>query len=324
MTDTREAIQAAGEILIDFLKSGPKSSNHRAETKTKIYEVALSIVTNAEEATASYEQFCKEFLDKVVQVKGMPTRTIFSDEEKQAQLVSSSGSHISQNFDALLPSIRERFEWCISNYNLQAKRYLDEQLSQFQALLEQFIEQVPIGGTKDKAIKSQVSEIKKELRQLAKWDKLFNIYKAISFPAEIEYLFALEGNPIAAIWRYSQADEQGEYRKTYSHKERDGRVYVVRDNWAIGKGLMTAEPYGYIDEISHPNQEIGCMCHLQWVYNIRDLPKEMVTEKGVSALKRARALMQTESEAQKPNIAVEPETGRSGLKNLLMRWIGRG
>jgi len=324
MTDTREAIQVAGEILTDFLKSGPKSSNNLAETKTKIYEVAFSIVTSAEEATARYEQFCKEFLDKVVQVKGMPTRTIFSDGEKQAQLVSSSGSHISQNFDVLLPSIRERFEWCVSNYNLQAKRYLDEQLSQFMALLEQFIKQVPIGGTKDKAIKSQVSEIKKELRQLAKWDKLFNIYKATSFPAEIEYLFALEGKPIAAIWRYSRTDEQGEYRKTYSHKERDGRVYVVRDNWAISKGLMTAEPYGYIDEVSHPNQEIGCMCSLHWLYAIRDLPTNMVTEKGVSELKRVRALMQTESEAQKPNIAAEPETRPSGLKNRLMRWIGRG
>jgi hypothetical protein len=324
MTDTREAIQAAGEILTDFLKSGPKSSNHLVETKAKIYEVAFSIVTSAEEATANYEQSCKEFLDKVVQVKGMPTRTIVREGEKQARLVSSSGSHISRNFDALLPSIRERFEWSISNYSVQAKRYLDEQFSELQALLEQLIEQVPIGGTKDRAITGQVSEIKEEIRQLAKWDKLFNIYKAESFPSEVEYLFALEGKPIAAIWRYSEADEQGEYRKTYSHKERDGRVYVVRDNWALAKGLMTAEPYGYIDEVSHPNQEIGCMCSLQWLYAISDLPTNMVTEKGVSELKRVRALMQTQSEARKPNLAPEPDMRPSGLKNRLLRWIGRG
>jgi len=55
MTDTREAIQAVGEISTDFRKSGPKSSNHLGETKTTISEVALSIVISVEEATASYE-----------------------------------------------------------------------------------------------------------------------------------------------------------------------------------------------------------------------------------------------------------------------------
>jgi hypothetical protein len=323
MTDTREAIKTAGEILTDFLKSGPKSSKHLAETKTKLYEVALSIVTSAEEATASYERLCKEFLDKVILAKGMPTRIISGDGEKQTDIVSSSGSHISQKFDALLPSIRERFEWCIGNYNSQAKLYLDEQLSQLQALLKQFLEQVPIGGTKGKATKSRISEIKKELRQLAKWDQLFYVYKARSFSAEIEYLFALEGNPIAAIWHYNQMDEQGEYRKTYSHKERDGHVYSVRGNWAIGKGLMMAEPYGYIDEVSRPSQEIGCMCHLQLVYGIRDLPNEMVTEKGWSELGRVREATRRGSQASKPNIPAEPETERSGPRSRFMRWFGR-
>ena len=79
-----------------------------------------------------------------------------------------------------------------------------------------------------------------------------------------------------------------------------------------------------IDEVSHPNQEIGCMCRLEWLYSIRSLPTNMVTEKGISELKRVRALMLTESEAQKSNIPGELETMPSGLKNRLMRWLGRG
>jgi hypothetical protein len=324
MTENRETVQAVGEILAAFLKSGPTSSDHAQETEATLSKLARSIAVSADEATASYERVCREFLDKVIRVKGMPTRIISGDRESQLDIVSSSGKHVAQNFDALLPSIKQRFEWCVANYKSEATAYLDERLRQCNAMVDQFLEQVPMGGTKDKEIKSRIGEIKKELRTLAKWDRLFYVYKARSFPAEVEFLFSLEGNPIAAIWHYKPIDEQTDYPKTYDHKQRDELVYAVRGNWAITKGLMKAGPNGYLDEISRPSQEIGCMCYLGWLYSISDLPTNMVTEKGVSELKRVRAIMQTESEAQKPNRAAQPETRPSGLKNRLMRWIGRG
>ena len=324
MTEVRETVQAVGEILIGFLKSGPTSPDHVQETKTTLSNFARSIAVSADEATSSYERVCREFLDKVIRVKGMPTRIISGDRESQPDIVSSSGKHVAQNFDALLPSIRMRFESCVTSYKSEATAYFGERLRQCDTMVHQFLEQVPMGGTKDKEIKSRIGEIKKELRALAKWEQLFYVHKAMCFPAEVEFLFSLEGNPIAAIWHYNPIDEQTDYPKTYDHKQRAELVYAVRDNWAITKGLMKVGPNGYLDEISRPSQEIGCMCRLQWLYSISRLPTNMVTEKGVSELKRVGALMQAESEAQNPNIAAEPETRPSGLRNRLMRWIGRG
>jgi hypothetical protein len=324
MTDARETVQTVGEILTAFLKSGPTSPDHAQETRTTISKLARSIAISADEATASYERVCREFLDKVIRVKGMPTRIISGDRDGQPDIVSSSGKNLAQNFDALLPSIKKSFEWCVSNYKVEATAYLDTQIRECDAMVQQFLERVPMGGTKDKDIKSRITEIKKELRPLAKWDRLFYVHKAMSFPAEVEFLFSLEGNSLAAIWHYNPIDEQTDYPKTYDHKHRDGLVYAVRGNWAITKGLMKAGPNGYLDETSRPSQEIGCMCHLQWLYSINRLPTNMVTEKGFSELKRVRAAMQTGREVQKPNISAEPETGRTGLKNRFMRWIGRG
>jgi hypothetical protein len=318
----KRAIQSVGEILTNFLKSGPKSSNHLKEVKATILDIVLPLVTSSEEAITNYTKTCKDFLDKVIQIRGIPTTTILGD-AKNRYIVSSSGNHIARKFDILLPKIMERFNWCIENYKWQSKLYLDEQLSEFNDLLWNFLKQVPIGGTKNKSTRSKIAELKKVFRHLTKWTQLFYTYKAMSLPAEIEYIFILEGGPLVAFWHYSQLDEQGEYKKSYNHKERDGRVYAVRGNWAIDKGLMKAEPYGYIDEISRPNQEIGCMCHLQWVYGIRSLPDDMVTEKGRSGLEHARAAMQTENQPQEPNLPAEPGTGRSGLKSRLMRWLGR-
>ncbi len=322
MTDARETIQSVGEMLTGFLKSGSTSPDHMQKTKTAISKLARSIAVSADEATANYERVCREFLDKAIRAKGMPTRIIPGDRDSQPDTVSSSGKHVAQKFDALLPSIKKRFEWCVANYKSEATAYLDEQLRQCDMMVHQFLEQVPMGGTKDKEIKGRIAEIKKELRPLAQWDRLFYARKAMCFPAEVEFLFFLEGNPIAAIWHYNPIDEQIDYPKTYNHKQRDELVYAVRSNWAITKGLMKAGPNGYLDEISRPSQEIGCMCHLQWLYSVSHLPTDMVTKKGFSELKRVGAAMQIGSEAQ-PNIAAEPEAKPNGLKNRLMRWIGR-
>jgi hypothetical protein len=324
MTAARETVQAVGEILTGFLKTGPTSPDHVLEISTTTSELSRSIAMSVDEATAGYERVCKEFLDKVIRVRGMPTRIISGDPDSQPDIVSSSGKHVAQNFDDLLPSIKKRFEWCITNYKSEATAYLDEQLRQCDAMVQQFLERVPMGGTKYKDTKSRIVEIKKELRPLAKWDRLFYIHKAMSFPAEVEFLLSLEGNPIAAIWHYNPIDEQTDYPKTYDHKQRDDLVYAVRGNWAITKGLMKVGPNGYLDEISRPSQETGCMCHLQWLYSVSRVPTNMVTEKGFSELKRVRAAMQIGSEVQRPNIAAEPETRPSGLKNRLMRLIGRG
>jgi hypothetical protein len=322
VVEPREAIQSVGKALADFLKSGPCSPRHVPEVQEAIAAIVSSIVTTPETATENYAATCRDFMEKAKQVKGMLARTIYGD--GGSDTVSSSGDHIAKKFPALLPSITERFDWCVKNYSVQAGLYLGEQLAQVHALVLRFLETVPVGGCKDKAIRSRIAEIKSELRSLVKWERLFYTYKAMSFPAEVEYIFALEGNPIAAVWHYNSLDEQGEYQKTYSHRERDGHVYVVRRNWAIAKDLMRAGPDGYIDEISRPHQDIGCICHLQWLYAIRDLPIDMVREKGRSELTGARSAIQIVSQAQAPIIPAEPATGRSALRSRLLRWFGWG
>jgi len=344
--DIKESIQSVGEILSDFLKEGPKSPDHTTKIKEQISKIVADIVIDPAESTENYKRICKDFLDNVIAVKGLPTRAILPEGENRSSIVSSSGSQVAKSSDSLLPEITERYNFCVENYRKQSKIYQDEQLKQFYELLSSFVSQVPIGGSKDKSIKSKMSNIKRELRSLVKWSQLFYAYKAASFPSEVEYLFALKGNPIAAVWRYNMLDEQGEYQKTYDHKGRDGSVYAVRGNWALEKGLMTVGPNGYIDETGRPKQEIGCMCWNEWLYGLRDLPDEMLTVKGkaelqragqavaallgetlpkasLDELKRLRPTTQTESQFQGSNISADHQTERAGLKAKLMSWLGR-
>jgi hypothetical protein len=321
MRDTKETVEAIGGLLIQFLKSGPTSSRHIAEIKAQISAIAISIAISPDDATANYERVSQEFLDNIRMVRGLPTRTIMCGDSKETGLVSSSGSHIAQKFDLLLPNIADRFAWCVKNYQLQAEKYRADQFDEFQKLLDNFLRVVPAGGTKDKDIKSQITGIKKELRYFAKWDRQFSTYKTMSFPCEIGYIFELEKNPLAAIWHYCQLDEQGEYEKTYNHKQRANCVYAVRGNWAFEKGLMKAGDCGYIDEISRPTQEVGCMCSLQWVYSVERLPTNMLTAHGCAELARTQSVLQTTDILSLPT-----ETSRSatGWVSRPRRWLGWG
>ena len=324
MPDVRETIQAIGDSLVAFMKSGPQSDTHQDEIKRQVAEAVRDISATVEQATATYKLAGEDFIEKVIQVRGMPTRQIIGSDGLSG-LVSSSGSQIKQNFDALLPSIKICLAECVATYRLQAGHYFDQQISEFNSRLGKFLEQVPRGGTKDKATKSQITEIKKELRQLARWEKLFSVYKANSLASEIEYIFSLQGNPLAAIWHYSELDEHGEYQKTYDHEARDGKVYAVRGNWAIEKSLMNASVHGYINDSIRPAQEVGCMCYLQWVYYLRDLPSDMITAKGRSELERVTAIIANSPEppAQKSSSAAVPGNDRNRPKNWLGRLLGR-
>jgi hypothetical protein len=301
MKDKKEVLQQVGEMLKAYLKSGPTSPTHADEVVAAIFDLARPLIVTPEKATAAYQAGCKGFLDEVIRVRGMPTREIVSGSKSASAVGSSSGNDIKNRFDSLVPKIREQFKWCVENYKKQSKSYFDDQTEVFQEIVRAFLRDIPAGGTKNTFELKEITRFKKELSSLIGWEELFGVYKAASFPAEVDYIFGIEKHPLAAVWRYNQLDTQGEYKKTYNHERLDGRVYAVADNWAIQKGLMVAGPDGYVDDITRPCQEVGCMCSLSWIYSLRELPDAMVTPKARAELPRVRAIIDDEA-VEKPSI----------------------
>ena len=91
------------------------------------------------------------------------------------------------------------------------------------------------------------------------------------------------------IWHSKWRQQNYDYRE--DHKERDLKVYAIRDNWAITKGLMKAGPAGFYDDITKVAEEVFCQCYAKFIYNIRSLPVDMLTAKGKAALADARAAL---------------------------------
>jgi hypothetical protein len=329
--NTKDASILAGKILTDFLKTGPTSPNHVETAMAEIVNIVHQIAESPKEATKDYAASCKAFLADVKRVKGMPTMEIVGDGANRKHLVSASGKHIAASFTRLLPKLTECYNACVENYRKQSQVFFDKQVGRIQDLVLSFLQQVPNGGTKDKTFRTNIVEIKKELRAVSNWSELFAILKQTSFTDEIEYLFVREGGAIAAIWHYRQFEEEGELQKTFDHQGRDRRVYAVRENWAIEKGLMQAGSDGYIEEITRPKQDAGCCCDFEYLYALRDLPDIMLTAKGKSELYRARRAVgellgdgedsaSTKVESLSPSSDVSDEP-RSGITSRLLRWL---
>jgi hypothetical protein len=97
---------------------------------------------------------------------------------------------------------------------------------------------------------------------------------------------AEQGGAIAYRWRSHWRRAGYDFRK--DHKERDNEIYLIRNSWAKDQGLIKAGSAGYYDEITSAAQEPFCQCYVVAIYALRELPEDMLTEKGKKLLEETR------------------------------------
>ena len=146
---------------------------------------------------------------------------------------------------------------------------------------------IPAGGTDVAEKRETRAHIQKSMRQLPFAERRVLIDQGHKLTASINEVIARDGGAIAVVWHSRWRQPGYNYRK--DHKERDGHVYAIRDNWAMKAGFMKKGPDGYYDEITAVAEEPFCRCSASWIYSLRGLPENMITRKGKAELERVRA-----------------------------------
>lgn len=145
---------------------------------------------------------------------------------------------------------------------------------------------IPKGGTATDDKRETKANIRKSLTQLPFEERRVIIDQSHKLVASISEIVANDGGAIAGEWHSHWRQPGYNYRD--DHKDRDEKIYLVRDSWAHAAGYVKKGLAGYYDQVTAVAVEPFCRCYMRWIYALRDLPAEMLTAKGRAALAGAR------------------------------------
>ena len=122
---------------------------------------------------------------------------------------------------------------------------------------------IPKGGT-DAINRLRASgELKKPLQRLGYEERRLAIDQGHKLRSAISEIVATDAGAIAVIWhsqwRRNPTRAKDGYQWRKDHKERDGKVYLIRDSWAKTKGFVKPGKNGYFDDITKPGEEVYCL-----------------------------------------------------------------
>ena len=152
---------------------------------------------------------------------------------------------------------------------------------------EGFATSVPPGGSEAVDRRQVKAGVARSLKSLPFRERRVLIDQGHKLRANLADVVARGGGAIAARWHSHWKETGYDYRP--AHKQRDEKVYLLRDSWAKEKGLVKPGKDGYAEDITQPGEEVYCRCYFTYIFNLRDLPPEMLTKRGREELARVRA-----------------------------------
>lgn len=146
---------------------------------------------------------------------------------------------------------------------------------------------VPPGGSDNVDKVEEKTHIRKSLSSLPFEERRVIIDQGHKLASNINQTIAEGAGAIAVVWHSNW--RQAGYNYRVDHKERDQKVYLLRGNWAQEKGLVKPGSAGYYDDVTAFGEEPFCRCRGKYIYSLRRLPNDMLTQKGKEELASARS-----------------------------------
>ncbi len=132
----------------------------------------------------------------------------------------------------------------------------EESVDKTMRRLQGWMTSVPAGGVSAEKRSEVKANVQKSLKSLPFEERRVLIDQGHKLVSAMSEILAADGGAIAGLWRSNYRQAGYDYRE--DHRERDDRVYLVRDSWAHRAGLVKRNKNGYYDEITAPGQEPFC------------------------------------------------------------------
>ena len=168
---------------------------------------------------------------------------------------------------------------------LNRERAINDTLQRFQG----WATSIPIGGTDQVDRRAEKANIRRSLTSLPFIERRVIVDQGHKLNSALSEILAMDGEAIGAVWRSHWRQAGYDYRE--DHKERDGVFYTIREGWGAKRRFMRIGDQGAWEDHERPGEWPMCRCYARYVYNLRDVPADMLTERGKAALQAARERM---------------------------------
>jgi hypothetical protein len=115
---------------------------------------------------------------------------------------------------------------------------------------------LPKGGVSRETRAEVKANVRKSVRALPFEERRVLVDQGHKLVAAINDVIAVDGGAIAGRWRSNFRQPGYDYRE--DHRERDDKVYLIRNSWAQRAGLVKPGRPGYSDDVTQPGQEVFC------------------------------------------------------------------
>lgn len=215
---------------------------------------------------------------------------------------------------ALRPELDRRIMASANLIRLNRDEAIDATIRRFQG----WATSVPPGGVSGETRAEVRKNVRKGLAQLPFTERRILVDQGHKLIASISEIVASDGGAIAGKWRSHWRQPGYNYRP--DHRERDEKIYLIRDSWAHRAGLVKPGKVGYYDDVTAVGQEVSCRCYMIWSFALRDLPEDMLTAKGKKALASVQGMQEVRAARKGRADAVEPPSMSKGEVNYLDIW----
>lgn len=268
-TDPREEFYAViTEAIDDVLE-------HGFDSRKRLEEWLARIETSARSALAPWQTLNRRLKDALTSVFN---RTVKSFDKRHSGVDRFTLASIKPK---LRLELERRLLASADLITLNRNASIQRTLQRFAG----WATSVPRGGSDVQKRKDIRMRVRRGIASLPFEERRVIIDQGHKLAATLNDIIAVDGGAIAAIWHHVK--ERG-YDAREEHLDRDGKLYVIRDNWAIKRRFMKLAGAGYTDSITMPGEEINCRCRYEYLYTLRDLPPAMLTDEGHKALANAR------------------------------------
>lgn len=142
-----------------------------------------------------------------------------------------------------------------------------------------WVTSLPPSGGSAEDLRSLAAQIAKPARQVKFEARRVAVDQGHKLGAAVAHVVAKQEGAIAAIWH-----DRGEYDRGYdarpAHLARSGKIFLIRDSWAMENGLIRRGAVPYTDEFEQVAELPLCSCYYEYITTPHCLPETMLTSAG--------------------------------------------